>query len=124
MVAALLLQPREVGHAVRVALGQLGIESVEADDDHSLDLGFALSTAGHELKNRLERPDQDDPEGQQEGAEQHQERACHGKSRAWAYISDNGPVPDGRLTGPEGTRGKEGLRKGNPGSGSSQNESD
>src|SRR6185503_5371112 len=60
---------------------QAWIEPVQADNDQTLDLRLRLSSPHEEPYDRLEGPDQYDPEGHQEGSEQDQDTARGGEPR-------------------------------------------
>ena len=86
---ALFAERLEVRHPalVHVLLGEAGVEAVKPHDDDLLGLGLAPAATCQESHDGLERPEEHDPDREQEGPGQDQNGPCGCKTRPWADVS-------------------------------------
>ena len=95
-IAALRGELREIwqlalGHE---ALGELGIKSVESEEDGLLDAGFGIALpAPHQTPEHTEGPEQKRKDAEKEARHQGQERTQERKARARPDVSDRNGVP-------------------------------
>jgi hypothetical protein len=126
METALLRQPIEVRHQTLRGepLREPGIGPVEPDYDQALDLRSRAPAPHEDADDRLDGPDQDDPEGHHEGTEQDEHAARCGETCPGPDVgrsghreqSDDDRGEDGRTEDPlqdgHGTGGRVARRQG------------